>query len=141
MEDKKETLPEEEACETTGGVGSKPEEVDASEEWQSSNRPIERLREGLTPEEEKTKEEERVRRLLEEARRGCEEISDEELHPDYKKLIATGSAPSVPTLRDEGEKGERNEVIHYAKCGECGVELPYDQLYDNGNYLVCSKCI
>lgn len=121
MEEKKETL--EDTCEATGGVEeSKPKESGG----------------GSTPEEEKAKEEERIRGILEEARKRCEEIPEEELHPDYKKLIAIGSAPLV----GEGEKeGEKKEVIRYAKCGECGVALPYDQLYDNGNYLVCSKCI
>lgn len=134
MEKKKETLPEEETCETTGGVESKPEEVGPQAESESPKE--------SGPEEEQAKEEEMVRKILEEARRGCEEMAEEELHPDYKKLITIGTAPSIPTLRDEGEKeGEKKDVIRYAKCGECGVTLPYDQLYDNGNYLVCSKCL
>lgn len=121
MEEKKEALPEEETCEITGGVESKPEAESESPK-------------GSGPEEGEAKEEERVRKILEEARRRCEEIPEEELHPDYKKLIAISSSPSV-------DEGEEKEVIRYARCGECGVTLPYDQLYDNGNYLVCSKCL
>lgn len=43
----------------------------------------------------------------------------------------------------EEEKAEEiaKEVVHYAKCGECGAVLPVEQMADNGNYIVCPKCL
>ncbi len=43
----------------------------------------------------------------------------------------------------EEEKAEEmaKASVHYAKCGECGISLPVDQMSDNGNYIVCPKCL
>ncbi|HBO84042.1 MAG: hypothetical protein A2073_01650 [Deltaproteobacteria bacterium GWC2_42_11] len=43
---------------------------------------------------------------------------------------------------EEERAGEMAKaVVHYAKCGECGVVLPVDQMSDNGSYIVCPKCL
>jgi hypothetical protein len=82
------------------------------------------------PEEDETE----VRQILEEARKRAEDVKEEELHQEYKRMvgIATVSLPE-----HEEKEGER---VYYAKCGECGAKVPYNQLHDNGNYLVCDKC-
>lgn len=44
-------------------------------------------------------------------------------------------------IEEERAEEMAKAVIHYAKCGECGVSLPVEQLADNGSYLVCPKCL
>lgn len=102
----------------------------------------------MTPEElERHKADyEEFKKMAEEARRRVAEIKDEDTCLEYKKMI--GLAPlsqevkkEERVVRRDGEGVEEKEIVFYARCGECGVELPYDQLCDNGSYLVCKKCI
>ncbi|MBI3599832.1 MAG: hypothetical protein HY097_04215 [Nitrospinae bacterium] len=42
---------------------------------------------------------------------------------------------------DNEETNQEEEKIYYVKCGECGAEVPSNEVYDNGNYSVCKKCL
>lgn len=73
-----------------------------------------------------------LRQTLEEARRRAEEVSEEEMHPEYKRMMGIGAVP-------ESEE-EKEKKLRYGKCGDCGASVPYSDLHDNGSYMVCSKC-
>ena len=44
-------------------------------------------------------------------------------------------------IEEERAEEMAKTIVHYAKCGDCGVVLPVDQLADNGSYVVCPKCL
>lgn len=105
----------------------------------------------MTPEELARHEAdyEEFKKIAEETRQRVLDIKDEDACLEYKKMM--GLAPlsqevkkEERLIRKEGEDGkvaEEKEVVFYGKCGECGKELPYDQLCDNGSYLVCKGCL
>lgn len=116
------------------------EEEEAAIHWKTkANRPAWAPEEGenklYTPSEPTPEEEAELRQTLEEARRRADEVPEEEMHPEYKRMMGIGAAPTP-----EGEAEKEEAKVHYAKCGECGASVPYSDLHDNGSFLVCSKC-
>jgi len=77
-------------------------------------------------------EEAEARLVLDEARSRAADVPEEEMHPDYKRMMGIGAVQET--------EEEKEEKVRYGKCGDCGAVVPVEKLQDNGSYIACPKC-